>query len=47
MNAGGSGDLISLGPWIELQTPNAAASDGSVYVADMSNHRIQKFSIGP
>ena len=24
----------------------AMASDGSVYVADMDNHRIQKFSVG-
>jgi DNA-binding beta-propeller fold protein YncE len=25
----------------------AVSSDGSVYVADMNNHRIQKFSVGP
>ena len=25
----------------------AVASDGSVYVSDWSNHRIQKFSVGP
>ena len=25
----------------------AVASDGSVYVADGGNHRIQKFSVGP
>jgi tripartite motif-containing protein 71 len=24
----------------------AVASDGSVYVADWGNHRIQKFSVG-
>ena len=25
----------------------AVASDGSVYVSDLNNHRIQKFSVGP
>jgi DNA-binding beta-propeller fold protein YncE len=25
----------------------SVASDGSVYVADTQNHRIQKFSVGP
>ena len=25
----------------------AVASDGSVYVAERGNHRIQKFSLGP
>jgi len=25
----------------------AVASDGSVYVVDYLNHRIQKFSVGP
>ena len=25
----------------------AVASDGSVYVSDVNNHRIQKFTVGP
>ena len=33
----------------EFKSPTAvaAASDGSVYVADQGNYRIQKFSVGP
>ena len=33
----------------EFSSPNgvAVASDGSVYVSEGSNHRIQKFSMGP
>ncbi|MAF37453.1 MAG: hypothetical protein CL696_00975 [Chloroflexi bacterium] len=36
-----------LGRWAVRQPDwHRGGSDGSVYVADMDNHRIQKFSVG-